>query len=251
VAIRTATIRTENRAAVYPVGSGITWDAEAEKEYAECLAKAAVLAERGPDVALFETLRWENGQFWLLARHLDRLCDSADYFGFSCRREDVQRALLHYAAGLGQEGARIRLVLHRSGALDIAHGPLPPATPLRLGWALTPVNSREVYLFHKTTRREVYEGARAARPEVDDVLLQNERGEVTESTMANIVIERQGRKHTPARHCGLLAGVFRAELLARGEIEEAVLHREDVARAERVWLINSLRGWIETLPGIA
>ncbi len=59
---------------------------------------------------------------------------------------------------------------------------------------------------------------------------------------------------TPKQSCGLLAGTFRAELLEAGEITEGVVTIEDLRDAEQIWLINSVRRWIdveldlETLP---
>jgi len=41
----------------------------------------------------------------------------------------------------------------------------------------------------------------------------------------------------------LLAGTFRDELLAKGEIEEQVASLSDLKRAKAVWLINSIRKW--------
>ena len=78
----------------------------------------------------------------------------------------------------------------------------------------------------------------------DDVLLVNERGEVTESTRANLVAEIDGALWTPPVSCGLLPGVFRAELLRRGIVAERVLRPEDLGRAGRLWLVNSVRRWM-------
>ncbi|NIN66147.1 MAG: hypothetical protein GTO63_15930, partial [Anaerolineae bacterium] len=51
-------------------------------------------------------------------------------------------------------------------------------------------------------------------------LLWNEQGEITESTLANVVIQWGRWWLTPKQSCGLLAGTFRAELLEAGEITE-------------------------------
>ena len=110
--------------------------------------------------------------------------------------------------------------------------------------AAEPVSSSDLFLRHKTTQREIYNRARAARPDGDDVLLVNERGEVTESTIANVVAEIDGVRVTPPLKCGLLPGVFRHALLGAGEIQERVLTRGDLATTPRLWLINSLREWI-------
>ena len=82
-----------------------------------------------------------------------------------------------------------------------------------------------------------------ARPDCDDVLLWNERGEVTESSIANLVVRIDGELVTPPVRCGLLAGTFRAELLERAEIVDRVIRVEELSRAESLFLINSVQGW--------
>ena len=49
---------------------------------------------------------------------------------------------------------------------------------------------------------------------------------------------------TPSIECGLLAGTFRAELLACGKVEERVLIVEDVKQADALFMINSVREWV-------
>ncbi len=119
--------------------------------------------------------------------------------------------------------------------------------PLRVVLAGDPVDSSDVSLFHKTTNRGVYERARARAGSCDDVILWNERGEVTESTIANVVVEMDGVQYTPPVECGLLAGTYRAELLGRGEIRERVITREELRSATAIWLVNSVQG---RMPGI-
>ncbi len=69
------------------------------------------------------------------------------------------------------------------------------------------------------------------------------RGEVTESCRANLVAAIAGRLLTPPLSCGLLPGVFRERLLARGVVAEAMLRPADLALASRLWLVNSVRFW--------
>src|SRR5205085_4552097 len=101
--------------------------------------------------------------------------------------------------------------------------------------------STTVWLFHKTTHRSVYDERR--RAELDDTLLWNTRGEVTEATTANLVALIDGRRLTPPLEAGLLPGTYRAELLARGIIEEGPIRIADLCRAKRMWLINSVQEW--------
>jgi para-aminobenzoate synthetase/4-amino-4-deoxychorismate lyase len=74
--------------------------------------------------------------------------------------------------------------------------------------------------------------------------LVRKNGELTEATLANLVLRQDGEWVTPPVESGLLAGTLRAELLDRGRIVERVLRPDDLARAENVYLINSVRGWM-------
>ncbi|MBU6467944.1 MAG: aminotransferase class IV, partial [Betaproteobacteria bacterium] len=78
-----------------------------------------------------------------------------------------------------------------------------------------------------------------------DVILWNEREEITEFTKGNIVIDINGELLTPPQQSGLLPGVLRSHLLENTLIKEKVLYFDDVINADTLWLINSLRGWIQ------
>jgi para-aminobenzoate synthetase/4-amino-4-deoxychorismate lyase len=90
----------------------------------------------------------------------------------------------------------------------------------------------------------VYDEHKASHPDAWEVLLWNERGELTEFTRGNVVLELDGRLVTPARECGLLGGVFRQALIDSGQVVEAIVPVGDLERATRVWFVNSLREWV-------
>ena len=106
----------------------------------------------------------------------------------------------------------------------------------------TPVYDRDIFLYHKTTHREVYDQHRRAHSKFDDVILWNRRGEITESTLANVVVDIGGKCFTPPVRSGLLNGVYRQHLLRRGRLHERVLTREDLRRAHAIFLVNAVRG---------
>ena len=244
VAIRTMVIDRETTTATYGVGSGVTWDSDTNDEYDESLTKAQVLSERRPPFELLETLRWTpDDGYALLDRHLERIRRSADYFDFAVDDSAIRRALAE-AVGTFSAGPQIvRVLVTSAGAVRCTGKPLVALpSPVRLSLARTPVSSKDVFLFHKTTHRVVYDAARRECPGVDDVVLWNEQGEITETTIANIVVDLDGERWTPPVTCGLLAGTLREDMLARGEIRERVLTRTDLARATRITLINSVRG---------
>jgi para-aminobenzoate synthetase/4-amino-4-deoxychorismate lyase len=199
------------------------------------------------EFSLLETMRLEDGRLVREIAHLDRMAGAADQCGFPWDRPRVAAALSEVAAAHPRERWRVRLLLSPAGepTVECMPMPQPSARPWRVGFAAQAVDAADPFLRIKTTRRLVYEAARAMRPDLDDVLLWARPGTVTESTIANLVAEIDGVRCTPPATLPLLPGVFRAELLASGELVERVLLREDVARASRLWLVNSLREWIE------
>jgi para-aminobenzoate synthetase/4-amino-4-deoxychorismate lyase len=138
---------------------------------------------------------------------------------------------------------RVRLLLDRSGAVMLDVAPYTAnTTPRKVCLAPQPIDRDDPFLYHKTTHRTVYEQALAACPGYDDALLWNEAGELTESCRANVVLELDGERVTPPVSSGLLPGTYRAWLLQSGNAREQVIHLADLARCDRLWLVNALRG---------
>ena len=252
VAIRTAVL--DRTKVEYGVGGGIVWDSSVSGEYTEAWAKAAVLVDHPGDFLLLETLRWEAESGYFFEReHLDRLMESADYFGFSVQVDRIRRRLHEATASFETKMRRVRVLAGPRGEIRVEDSPLDE--PFRdypeeggQRWivrvAQQPVSSEDRFLYHKTTQRGVYRRARQAEPQADDVILWNERGELTESTCANIVLNLGGRLVTPPVSAGLLGGVYRRILIRQGRIQEALLPVEALKNARAVYLINSVRGWI-------
>jgi para-aminobenzoate synthetase/4-amino-4-deoxychorismate lyase len=256
VAIRTVVVDRESKEAVYGVGSGVVADSNAGGEYAECLLKARILSET--PFRLLETMRWtpEEG-FFLREAHLDRLMASATFFGGEVSRAQVECELASLEARLGQ-ASRIRLLVDLDGRVEteasaleawgqVVNGepqlPTRDLPPVPVALAGTPVDEASPWLYHKTTRREAYDQAQAERPDVHDVVLWNSRGEITEACRSNVVLDVGGGLITPPVRSGLLAGTFRALLLASGQVREQAATVADLERADRVFLVNSVRGW--------
>ena len=248
VAIRTAVI--QDGAATYGVGGGVTWDSTVDGEYEEALAKALVLTGPTAVEGLFETIRWDGGWVWLDA-HLDRLQSSARYWSLALSADELRAALVTAAETLSAP-TRVRLTAWASGQVEVDFGPAPPRFETRPVPDMTPVimavdservDSGEPRLFHKTTDRAFYESRLRRHPDAEDVLLVNEDGLVTESTIANVVFRFGDRWVTPPVGDGLLPGVMRAHLLAEGSLVEESVPVERAVEADAVAVVNSVRGW--------
>jgi len=244
VAIRTAVIDKGNGTTRYHVGGGITWDSSAEAEYDECRVKAIVVTKPRPRFELLETLLFDQGYF-LLDDHMARLGESAEYFDFSFDKDKARTLLAERASTFANIPRKVRLLMERDGTIRIEHGPITPLENVRLALAARPVDDRDVFLYHKTTHRTVYENAKSSELNCTDVILWNQRGEITETTIANIALKIDGEWLTPPVSSGLLAGVMRGHLLREGRLREAVLHKTDLGKASAIAIFNSVRKWID------
>ncbi len=244
VAIRTLVVDREKSEAAYGVGSGIVWDSVPAREWQECATKTRILRSSITPFDLLETLKWApEAGYALLERHLSRLMDSAEYFDVQVHVANLRRSL-EQAALKWSGPQRVRLLVDHSANIRIEAKPLAlsPQPVMRLALAAQPVDSNNRFLYHKTTHRDHYEAARASRPGFDDVVLWNERGEVCETTIANLAIEIDGKWVTPPVSSGLLPGTLRAEMLARGELVERVVTMDELKGVANIRLFNSVRG---------
>jgi para-aminobenzoate synthetase/4-amino-4-deoxychorismate lyase len=164
------------------------------------------------------------------------------------------RAALQEAVSTRNERMRVRLLLSEAGAITVTTTPLPPPAEdsvMRFVVSEERVNSADIFLFHKTTRRDLYDREWQAYHDgtgADEVIYLNEKGELAEGSRTTIFLERDGRLVTPALGSGLLPGTLRAEIIAEGRAEEAVLTLEDLHSADAIFLGNSVRGLVRAEP---
>lgn len=254
VSIRTAVIDESEGIATYGVGGGVTWYSDLESEYDETVTKALVLARRTEPVALVETIRFDPSQpeqpWMLLDEHLDRLQASARFFGIDVDIALAFEAMLDAVAG-ATETQKVRLVVG-DGVLEVATedlpgrfslGPSPEVGVVTLAVDTTPIDPTDPAMFHKTTNRQPYEMRASRNSDVEDVVLINDLGLVTETTIANIAIKIGDVWVTPPRDDGLLAGVLRNHLVTAGVIKERSITVEELYDAEAIAVLNSVRGW--------
>jgi para-aminobenzoate synthetase/4-amino-4-deoxychorismate lyase len=250
VAIRT--IVMQEGAGHMGTGSGIVWDSDADAEYDECVLKTRFLTQQismmATDFELFETMLAEDGSVALLDLHVERLRDSAAYFGFPFQEEPFRSGVNDVLGMMAANGTwKVRVSLSKAGRYGAQADLIEEETASfeHIRFAEEPIDSSDPFFYHKTTHRAVYESAydQALAEGYDEVLFLNERGEVTEGSRTNLIIQKGDVFLTPPMDSGLLNGVYRRHLFAtRSDLQEQVLFPEDVFQADAVYLCNAVRG---------
>ena len=190
---------------------------------------------REPGLRLIETMHWNGFAVRHLALHLARLRAGCAALGWGM--PDVGVLNLHRGAP-----ARLRLTCDQVGAVVLEAAPLPvAAVAWRVGLAEARLYSGDAWLGVKSTRRGVYDAARAGLGAgLDEVVFANERGEVCDGTITTVFFDRGLGMRTPPLACGLLPGVLRAAMA----VPEEVLMVGDLGGV-RLWVGNAVRGLIE------
>ncbi len=252
VPIRTI-VSTEDSRAELGIGSGIIHEAVPAAEFSECLLKARFLTGLNEKFQLIESMRFSTRHAAPdnLKLHLARLEQSARLFGFIWEPARILGAVREATMSASEGTYKLRLLLHHDGRVSITLAPLPESAPGRRWLMISPerVNSASIFQYHKTTMRQHYERAfeEAAAQGAHEVLFLNERNEVAEAARHNLFIEKDGELLTPPVSAGILNGIQRQLILGdpARKAREAPLTLTEIARADRLFLTNAVRGVVE------
>ncbi len=249
VAIRTFSFK-EKRAEL-GIGGGIVYDSIGKREYAEALLKAKFFLKGPKNFFLFESILWDGGYF-LLKEHLQRLKDSSWHFCIPLDLERLRKELFLLDKKLqkeaGGEKFKVKVLLDLGGAFKIEKGVLEELIPpVKVKISKRRIDPENVFLYHKTTHRPLYERERkrAIQEGFFEVVFFNIYGELTEGSISNVFLLKRGMLYTPKTTCGLLAGVLRNFLLKKKRAKEVTLYLNDLKQAEKVFIGNSVRGLLE------
>ena len=222
---------------------------------------------------LFETMRAYWGEVFRLGDHLDRLFRSAKEIelSFSYTRKELRNIIKRILKINNLSESYIRLTLSRgvseprlvselksSPTLVIVAREFKPLSPseYRRGWRATIVRTRQNqasplsrlkslnFLNNILARKE----AKAKR--VDEGILLNTLGDVTEASTSNIFLVKRGILITPREESGLLPGITRGVILELAtslglKVFDRRVSLDELMGAEEVFLTNSL---IEVMP---
>jgi para-aminobenzoate synthetase/4-amino-4-deoxychorismate lyase len=250
VAIRTIIIDKNDNKSKMGIGSGIVYDSDAKKEYAECLLKSKFLTQDSSDFKLIETLLFEpENKYFLLGLHLQRLKNSSKYFDFCYNEKYIRKQLENLAESFDTNSSyKIRLLLSKDGEVDLEYKSFnreEKGTLLKTTFSKSKISQEDTFLYHKTTKRKFYnaEYKKAKAKGLFDIIFKNKNNQITEGAISNIIVKKGSYYYTPPVECGLLNGVYRQFLFERKDfpIKEKTLYKRDIIEAEKVFLCNSVR----------
>lgn len=229
----------------------------------------------------FETFKSYKGKFLHLDHHLRRLNDAVTYLTGEEKiffKEKLLRAeivSLLNANGLTDEYTKIRIQvslagrcgyvqpdLKRSGLItliraDEIHNKSPQTVRLSsVDTAVVPASCRPTHLKLSNMIHYRQAAIQAKAKGADDALMLTVRGEVAETSIANIFWEKNGTTFTPSAACDILPGVTRSilvELISDMgvDVRQGTYSLSDIEQASRIWLCNSVKelAWVSSLNG--
>ena len=198
--------------------------------------------DRDAGLKVIETFRYEAGAGFLrLPQHLARCAATCETLGAPFDPGAVRRALNALAPG---PLARIRLTVDMAGRVEISAEPMEETLRVwRLALSPKRLEPSDRWLRFKTTRRALYDRARANLPDgVDEMLFANSREQLSEGAISNVFVDFGDGLVTPPVGDGLLPGVLRAQLIDSGQAREESISLERLSAAKNIFVGNSLRG---------
>ncbi|OED35603.1 hypothetical protein AB834_04565 [PVC group bacterium (ex Bugula neritina AB1)] len=250
VPIRTLTIKGDKLQ--MGVGSGVVNQSLCDQEYQEWLIKSHFFTEVSKPFDLLETLRWEKGEYLLIDLHLTRMKESSKVLGFSFDLERIVNFLNSVSKEFDERCAyKVRLKMNQKGMIKCKTQVLDkeePSEPLKLKLSNHVIYDHNPFLYHKTSRRDLYkkERSQARKEGFFDVIFCNQNGLLCEGSISNIYIEREGEILTPRQSAGLLNGVYREYLIKENpSIREVLLVKKDLLTAKKIFVSNAVIGFKE------
>lgn len=232
VPIRTLEKNIDDLNYTFCSGGAIVYKSKTKEEWVECDTKKMFLG-KSIDFDLIETILIENEPVFLI-EHLERLKKAADFFGYKYNYK-IDNEIF-------EKNKIARIVLKKDGNYEIQYRKINKAKTNKINISKTKVNSNNTFLRFKTTYRPWYENL---DDNYYDTLFFNEKNELTEASKHNVILKIKGKLYTPYLKSGLLDGIYRKHLLDNKIIKEKTLYYEDMLKADKIYLINSVRKMVE------
>ncbi|MBZ0178196.1 MAG: aminodeoxychorismate synthase component I [Melioribacteraceae bacterium] len=245
IPIRTLEIELKTYKGEIGIGSGIIWDSKEDEEWKESILKSNFLTKSSEYFEIFESMLIEENSIELIDYHLDRLRKTADHFLFIFNRQKLLDRINDDIKNLSREKRfKYKLLLSKWGECKSEITEIEDSNDdLKIIVSETRTSPKENYFYFKTTQRKLYdeEYKKAVADGFDEVIFFNNRDELTEGSISNIVLSLGDDFFTPPVDCGLLAGNYRKLMIDQNNLKEKVLTIEHLLNADEMYVINAVR----------
>ncbi|PTG06134.1 aminodeoxychorismate lyase [Staphylococcus chromogenes] len=193
---------------------------------------------------LFETMRLEEGTFKRETYHFQRLKRASEAFQFNFNDLKWSELMTEISTLLPTGTHRIKIRLKKEGTFQFEHAPLPPTEQMTAGLQQICSNTPPWQRIYKTTERDYLKHTH----ETQLILLYDTNDKILEFDIGNVVVEYEGRFYTPPYEKDFLKGCMRQSLLDQQQLitkhMTLATMRQFLNQGGKLWMINSLRGWV-------
>lgn len=193
---------------------------------------------------LFETMRLEEGTFKRESYHFQRLKRASEAFQFNFNDIKWNEFMTEISTLLPTGTHRIKIRLKQEGTFQFEHAPLAPTEQMTAGLQQICSNTPTWQRIYKTTERDYLKHTH----ETQLILLYDTNDKILEFDIGNVVVEYEGRFYTSPYEKDFLKGCMRQSLLDQQQLitkhMTLATMRQFLNQGGKLWMINSLRGWV-------
>ena len=171
-------------------------------------------------------------------QHLQRLTEAASYFAFPFDQNKLKQELEETCAQLDKvQDYRLHIALKKGGGIELETTPLLPLTETFRKAKLVEqtANLAQPFTYFKTSHRP------HLTLEQQEQIYYNAQGQLLETSIGNLLLELDGKLYTPPAELGLLKGIYRQQLLDKGQVTEKILTLSDLDQASKIYACNAVR----------
>ncbi len=191
----------------------------------------------------FETVKTVAGQPWALSRHMRRALNTARRIDHPFPGEElIRRAVAETIASNQFAIGRLRILFGDDGSLCVTHQKYEDLTKHAvLGIRDHAVASNGIVEKRYPYDRNLQLLKEAQKAGFDDFLLINSQGYVSETSIANLVVQINASWVTPPLSDGVLPGVMRALLIERNGVVVRRINADELPLITNGFVVSSLK----------
>lgn len=191
----------------------------------------------------FETVKTVEGQPWALSRHMRRALNTARRNDHPFPNEElIRRAVNETIAANPFAIGRLRILFGDEGTLCVTHQEYVEFTkPANLGIRISSHDDHGIIDKRYPYDRNLQILKRAHDEGFDDFLQINSQGYVTETSIANLVLQIKGHWVTPPLSDGVLPGVMRALLIEKNDVVVRRINADQLPLVSSGFVVSSLK----------